>query len=75
MVFGSILSVGLFLALPAPSPAPQQSACSQALAGALTDGAASEMCAGDEAARLANAAPRDVNFTLPPTPAPTPQRR
>lgn len=62
MIVESILLVGLSLALPAQSPsppAPQPSACSQALADALTDGAAGEICAGDEAARLANAAPKD----------------
>jgi TonB family protein len=62
MIIESILLVGLSLALPEQSPpplAPQQSACSQALANALTDGAANEICAGDEAARLANAAPID----------------
>lgn len=62
MIVESTLLVGLSLGLWAQSPAPpalQQSACSQTLANALTDGAAAEMCAGDEAARLANAAPRD----------------
>jgi TonB family protein len=62
MMVGSILLVGLFLSLPAQSPAPpapQQSGCTQALAGALIDGAASEICAGDEAVRLANAAPKE----------------
>jgi TonB family protein len=64
MIIGSILLVGS-VALAAQSPtqsAPpprQQSACAQALADALTDGAAGEICAGDEAARLANAAPKD----------------
>jgi TonB family protein len=57
----SILLVGLAIALPAQSAAPatQQSGCVQASADALTDGAAGEICAGDDAARLANAAPKD----------------
>ncbi len=62
MILGSILWVGLFLALPAQSPAPpapQQSACAQVLADAATDGAASEICAGDDNVRLANDAPKD----------------
>ena len=59
MILESVLWVGLFYALPAQSPpAPQPSACSQAMADALTDQATPEICAGDEAARLANAAPR-----------------
>jgi TonB family protein len=60
MMVESILLFGLSLALTAQSPtppAPQQSACAQASADALTDGAAGEICAGDEAVRLANAAP------------------
>jgi TonB family protein len=59
---GSILLLGWSLALPAQTPTPpppQQSGCAQALAGAGIDGAASEICAGDEAARLASAAPKD----------------
>jgi TonB family protein len=62
MILGSILRVGLFLALPAQSPAPpapQQSGCARVLADAATDGAASEICAGDDDVRLANAAPKD----------------
>src|SRR5712692_5069549 len=62
MMVGSILLVGLSLARPAQSPvspAPQQSGCAQASADALTDGAAGEICAGDDAVRLANAAPKD----------------
>ena len=55
MIAESILLVGLSLA----QQAPQQSACSQAVADALADGAVGEICAGDEAARLANAAPKD----------------
>ena len=37
---------------------PPQSACAQALADAVADGAAAEVCAGEEAARVAGAAPR-----------------
>ena len=61
MIFGRILLVGLSLALAQSPKAPpqQQTPCGQALADALTDGAASEICAGDDAARLANAAPKD----------------
>src|SRR5258708_26192339 len=62
MMVGRILLVGLSLALPAQSPAsraPQQSACAQVSADALTEGATGEICAGDESVRLANAAPRD----------------
>jgi TonB family protein len=62
MMAGSILFVGLSLALPAQSPtppSPQQSGCAEASADALTDGAAGEICAGDDAVRLANAAPKD----------------
>jgi TonB family protein len=62
MIFGSILFVGLSL-IPAQTPnalpSQQQRPCAQALAEAVTDGAASEICAGDDAVRLANAAPRD----------------
>ncbi len=36
---------------------PQQSPCAQALADAVADGAATEVCAGEDAARLATAAP------------------
>jgi TonB family protein len=59
---GNVLLVGFSLALQAQSPAPptpQQSGCAQVSADALTDGAAGEICAGDDAARLANAAPKD----------------
>jgi TonB family protein len=62
MSFGSILLVGLSLALAqAPNtPQPQQQPpCAQVMADAVTDGAASEICAGDDTARLANAAPKD----------------
>jgi TonB family protein len=53
-------SVGLGAQTPTPSSKPgQQSPCAQAIADALTDGAASEICSGDEAARLANAASKD----------------
>jgi len=53
-------SIGLTAQAPAASlAAPQQSPCAQALADALADGAASEICSGDEAARLANAALKD----------------
>src|SRR5262249_46290131 len=55
------LLVGLSLAAQSPN-APsgrQQPPCTQALADAVTDGAASEICAGDDAARLASAAPKD----------------
>src|SRR3989442_1656546 len=62
MIFGGILLVVLSLA-PAQTPnAPtpqQQLPCAQVIADAATDGAASEICAGDDAARLASAAPRD----------------
>jgi TonB family protein len=59
MPFGSIL-MGSLLAASGQSATPtQQSACAHALAAAVTDGAATEICAGDEAARLANAAPKD----------------
>jgi TonB family protein len=62
MIAGSILLVGS-LASAAQSPTPpslpthQQSACAQALGEAVANGAAGEICSGDEAARLANAAP------------------
>jgi TonB family protein len=62
MLVPSILVIGLSVALRAQSPtspAPQPSGCAQALAGALIDGAANEICAGEEAVKLANAAPRD----------------
>jgi len=53
-------SIALAAQTPTPSPAPpQQSPCAQALADALADGAASEICSGDEAARLANAAVKE----------------
>jgi TonB family protein len=63
MIVASVLLVGsIGLAAQTPtrsSAAPQQSPCAQALADALADGAASEICSGDEAARLANAALKD----------------
>jgi TonB family protein len=59
MIVASMLLVGFIgLAAQAPTPssgAPQQSPCARALADALADGAASEICSGEEAARLANA--------------------
>jgi TonB family protein len=61
MMVGSILLVGLSLALAAQSAtpptqaAPQQSPCAQA----LVDAGAGEICAGDQAAWLANAAPKE----------------
>jgi TonB family protein len=61
MIAGSILLTG-FIALAAQSPppsAPQQLGCAQASADALADGAAAEICAGDDAARLANLTPKD----------------
>jgi TonB family protein len=57
MILGSILlvsSLGAAAQVPTPS-APPQSACLQA----LTDAAASEMCLGEQAARLAGAAPKE----------------
>ena len=57
MIAGSILLTGL-IALAAQSPtqvAPQQSPCGQAVA----DAGAGEICSGDGAARLANAAPKE----------------
>ena len=57
IILGSILlvsSVGSAAQVPTPS-APQQSACVQA----LTDAAASEMCLGEQAARLAGATPKE----------------
>ena len=64
MIVASVLlagAVGLAAQTPAPSSgAPQQSPCAQVLADALADGAASEICSGDEAARLANAALKDT---------------
>jgi TonB family protein len=60
MIPGSILLVGWSLALAQSSSAPQQQPpCAQVLAGAVTDSAVSEICAGDDAARLAAAAPKD----------------
>src|SRR5437867_2830183 len=65
MIVGSFLlvwSLGLPAQASAPSPAqakPQPSGCAQALAGAEADAAAGEICSGDEAARLANAASKD----------------
>jgi TonB family protein len=63
MIAASLLlagTIGLAAQTPTPSSAaPQQSPCAQALADALADGAASEICSGDEAARLANAALKD----------------
>src|SRR5437763_1322034 len=62
MIVASIVLAG-FVAFamqspgPAPGRAPQQSPCAHTLADALTDGAASEICSGEEAGRLANAAP------------------
>jgi TonB family protein len=56
MIVGSILLTG-FIALVAQSPAqaaPQQSPCEQA----LVDAGAGEICSGDQAAWLANAAPK-----------------
>ena len=57
MILGSILlasSLGAAAQVPTSS-APPQSACPQA----LTDAAASEMCLGEQAARLAGAAPKE----------------
>ena len=54
-----MLVLGVSLALSAQSPGAPQSGCAQVSAEALTDAAAAEICAGDEAARLANAAPKD----------------
>jgi TonB family protein len=62
MMVGRILLLGLSLALPAQSPtppAPQKSGCAQVLADAAIDGAASEICSGDDNVRLATAAPAD----------------
>jgi len=64
MIAGSILLVGsITLVAQFPTPftlaAPQQSACAQVLADATADGAAGEICSGQEAARLANAAPKE----------------
>lgn len=70
MIAGNILLVG-FIVMAAQSPTPptlaaphQQSPCAQALANAVlanavADGAAGEICSGDEAARLAIAAPKE----------------
>src|SRR5579864_246472 len=62
MSFGSILLVGVSLALaqtPSTPQPEQQPPCAQVMADAVADGAASEICAGDDAARLANAAQKD----------------
>jgi protein TonB len=62
MMVATILLVGLTEALPAqsrPSSVSRPSACAQSLADAAADGATAEICAGDQAARLANAAPKD----------------
>lgn len=55
MFLGSILLVGVSLGLAqSPSAQPQQQPpCAQLMADAVTDSAASEICAGDDAARLA----------------------
>ena len=63
MIVGCTLLVGsIALAAQAPPPVaqakPPQSGCAQALAGAVADAAAGEICSGDEAARLANAGPK-----------------
>jgi TonB family protein len=61
MIVGGVL-LGLFLSpaqTPTAPPPQQQPPCAQVLAAALTDGAASEICAGDDALRLANAAPKN----------------
>jgi TonB family protein len=60
MMIAGIFLVGGSLALGAQSAAPQSpSACSQAMAATLTDGAAAEICAGEEAARLGTLASKD----------------
>src|SRR5262249_41322332 len=61
MMFASILLVSVSVALP-PSqntaPPQQPAPCVQVIADAATDGAASELCAGAEATRLAILAPK-----------------
>jgi TonB family protein len=61
MILAGILLVGLSLGLAqSPKAQPQQQPpCAQVMADAVTDSAASEICAGDDAARLAAAAPKD----------------
>jgi TonB family protein len=63
MLIGGLFLVGLTLAQAStsqpPSPPPSQPLpCAQALGDAATDGAASDICAGDDALRLGNAAPK-----------------
>ena len=61
MMLGSILLVAVSLgpAQSATAQAQPQPPCAQAIADAVTDGAASEICAGDDAARVGSAAPKD----------------
>src|SRR5260221_12938268 len=56
MFIGAVLLVTLAQSTATTTPA---SNCAQALADALTDRTAAEICAGENAARLANAAPKD----------------
>src|SRR5438093_12257803 len=58
MFIGTILWVVLAQST-ATTAAARESNCAQALAGALADSAAGEICAGEAAMRLANAAPKD----------------
>jgi TonB family protein len=61
MVLAGILLIGSITPV-AQSPnqaAPRQSACAQVLADVVSDGAAAEICSGEDAARLANDASRD----------------
>jgi TonB family protein len=61
MIVGSILSAGLSFALAQAASArpPQpQTPCAQVLADAVTDAAATEICAGDDATRAALGAPK-----------------
>jgi TonB family protein len=57
MLTGSLFLVGLTLVQsPTPQTSSQPLPCAQALADAVADGAASEICAGDDAFKLGNAA-------------------
>ena len=70
-----VASIGLAGQTPPLPATPQQSPCAKALADALADGAASEICSGDEAARLANAALKDSGATASSTRKPAKKER
>jgi TonB family protein len=59
LMVSRMLVLGVVLVVPAQSLGAPQSGCAQVSAEALTDAAAAEICAGDEVARLASAAPKD----------------